>query len=140
RLVVGRRGFAESALVAPGIGEVAPDQLRDRGCARAHLTRIEERPQALRPEAVVGAVPAEPALEARVHQALRVAIDFLEAPAARPPVLPVPAGHVAARAGDGARSREARIVEEPLAERDRVHVPRDPVARVADALRRPRAW
>src|SRR5438034_764820 len=45
----------------------------------AHLARIEYRPHTLRPQAVVRAVPAVPAILADVDQARRVALDLLEA-------------------------------------------------------------
>ena len=79
RLVVGRRRVAEGQrvqalevlVIAQGLGDV-------RGIG-AHLARIEHRPDALRPQRVVAAVPAEPVLQAHVEQA-----GVLRAPVSAP--------------------------------------------------------
>src|SRR5882724_9976892 len=109
------------------------------GSSRSHFPGIEERPDALRPQAVVGAVPAEPAAEADIEHARGVAVHLLEPDAARPAVLEAAEGHVAGRAQHRARAREARLEEQALAERGRLGLPRDAVARIARELRRPGA-
>src|SRR5688500_9985067 len=103
---------------------------RDMSGARSHLARIEERPQALRPQAVLRAVPAVPAIEARVHHGGRVPVDELEAEGARPRVLEAAEGRVAGGAQDRARAREPRLEKELLAERDRRGLSGDAVRRV----------
>src|SRR4051812_34508909 len=95
--------------------------------ARAHLARIEERPDALRPEAVVRAVPAEPAAEAHVQDALRIAVDLFEAEAAGAAVLEAAERRMAGSAQHRARAREARLEEQALAEGDRLELAGDAV-------------
>src|SRR5207237_9929493 len=76
-LVVRRHRSTERALIVRGIARAY--QRRDMRGARAHLARLEERPDALRPETVVRAVPAIAAIERDVQEARRVALRFREA-------------------------------------------------------------
>jgi len=105
--------------------------------AGAHLARIEQRADALRPQAVVAAVPAVPAIKADVHHGRRVAVDRLEAEAARPCVLEVAEGDVAGGAEHRAGAGETRLEEQALAERDRLGLAGDAVARILARCRRP---
>ncbi len=68
-LVVGRGRRAERVAIAVDEIGVAAHRRRDAREVAAHLARIDDRPQALRPQAVAGAVPAEPALQVRVGDA-----------------------------------------------------------------------
>src|SRR5262249_21727306 len=129
---------AEGLAVAAGEIAVAADELRDTRRAHPQLARIEDRVDALRPQAVVRAVPAEPVVVAHVDDAGRVAIDFLEAHGARQAVAPVALGQVAMRAGDLAVHGESPLEEQALAEVDRAAVSRDAVARIVRPGRRPR--
>src|SRR5687767_12649563 len=113
------------------------NHVRDMSGARAHLARIEERPQALRPQAVLRAVPAVPAIEARVHHGGRVPVDELEAEGARPRILEAAEGRVAGGAQHRARAREPRLEKELLAERDRRGLSGDAVRRIGPERRRP---
>jgi hypothetical protein len=79
------------------------------------------------------------AVEAGVDDAERVALAFLEAEAARPAVLEGAEGHVAGGTQHRARSREARLEKQLLAERDGFRPSRDPVAGIGLEPRRPRA-
>src|SRR5436853_209956 len=82
------------------------------------VRRVEQRPEARRPERIVGTVPAVPAVEARVEHAGRVAVDFLQPEAARAPVLPFAIGNVAGGAENRAVARQPRLEEQLLAERN----------------------
>ena len=129
RLVAGGRRRAEHLLVAAGELRVGAHQRRRLRRAPAHLARVEDRPDALRPQAVVGAVPAEPAPVAHVEQARRVAVDLGEAEGARAAVLPGAERHVAGRAQHLAGRRQPRLEEQALAQLDRLRVARGAVAR-----------
>src|SRR5206468_8765335 len=76
----------------PSLHDALPIYMRRR---RLHLARIEKRPDALRPKAVVRAVPAVPAIKARVQHARRIAVEFGEAEAARPAILERAIRHMA---------------------------------------------
>src|SRR5258708_4405388 len=56
----GKRVFFKDAFVTARKKRIRSDETGDVRRARSHLPRIEERADALRPQAVVGAVPAEP--------------------------------------------------------------------------------
>src|SRR5262249_38296004 len=115
-LVVLRDGAAEGLLVV--LREQRAHAPGDVGRARLHFTGIEERPDALRPKAVLRAVPAEPAMKAHIEHRGRVAVDELQAEGARPRVLEMAEGRVAGGAQDRAGAREPRLEKELLAERD----------------------
>ncbi len=107
--------------------------------AAAHLARLEDRADALCPERVARAVPAEPAAVAHVHHARRVALDLGEAERARARVLPAAKRRVAGRAQHLARGRQARLEEEPLAELDRRRISRGAIGRIRRPRRGPRS-
>jgi len=114
---------AEDAAVAAGELGVVPQDARDLCRARAHLLRMANRAQAERPEAVRPAAPAVPALEPRVPQRRRIAHQLVGcARRARPRQLacvgPRLRGLVAAGAGHPAVATQARVEEEPFAERN----------------------
>ena len=137
--VVGGRRRAERALPAAGEVGFGAHDLRDRRRRHAHLARIEQRSEALRPQVVVRAVPAVPALAGDVDDGRRVAVERREPDRLRLAVGPVAARLVAARAGHELVRREPRVEEEPLAERDRVGVAGEPVRRIARRRGRPRS-
>lgn len=139
RFVVCRRRRTERSLPATDVVRVVSDERRRARGTRAHFARIEDRADALRPERVAGAVPAEPALVAHVEEARGVALDLEPAEGARPPVLPVAERNVAGRAVHRRALREPHVEEEPLAERGGIGAARDPVRWIRLPGRRPRA-
>jgi hypothetical protein len=123
---------------------VAARQIRipahKRGHARGiepHLVGIEQRPDALRPQAVVRAVPAEPALHAHVRHAQGVPVGEREPARAREAVGPVALRDVAARARHLAVRGEPPLEEQPLTELDGVLLPRRAIRGVGCERRRP---
>ena len=138
RLVVRGRGAERGGECAPQLGVVA-HQRGDALRARTHLARVEQRPDALRPERVVRAVPAEPAVKADVHHGRRVAVHGLEAERPRAAVGEAAPRLVAGRAEDPAAPRQPRAEEQPLTERDRLGLARPAVGRVARRRLRPRS-
>src|SRR5258706_1146469 len=108
--------------------------MRSRG---AHLPRLEQRPDALRPEILPHAVPAVTAIEGDVEECWRVAFHLLETERARPRVLEGAERRVAARAEHRPRARKPRLEEQALAEGDGFALAGDAVARIARHLRRP---
>src|SRR5262249_18626723 len=88
--------------------------------------------------AVGSAVPAIPALSAQVHDRRRVAIELGYSDAAREVIGPVALGHMAARAGLCAATREALIEEQERAELDRVRFSGDSIGRIGPPRSRPR--
>ena len=130
--------FAECMPVAAGKLAVRADQPRRAAGADAHFAAVEEGPQVLRPQRVLRAVPAEPAVEPQVEQAGRVAVDDPVPAAPRQAVGPGPVRLVAGRAGDRAGDRQARIEEQRPAEGDGGRLAGNPVARIGPRGRRPR--
>src|SRR5258706_9994570 len=110
--------------------------MRSRG---AHLPRLEQRPDALRPEILPHAVPAVTAIEGDVEECWRVAFHLLETERARPRVLEGAERRVAGRAEHRPRARKPRLEEQALAEGDGFALAGDAVARIARPLRRPGA-
>ena len=129
---------AERAPVAAGKLRVGADQPRRAAGADTHFAAVEQGSEILRPERVLRAVPAEPAVEAQVDQAGRVAVDGPVPAAARQAVGPGPVRRVAGCAGDRARERQARIEEQCPAEDDGGRLAGNPVARIGLRGRRPR--
>src|SRR4029079_11846402 len=73
--VVGGRGCgAEAAAIAARELIIVAHELGHVARGRCELARVEDRTNALRPEAVRAARPAEPAAKAHVHQRRDVAI------------------------------------------------------------------
>src|SRR5882672_1121646 len=66
----------EGLTVAAGEIAVAANEFRHARRAHPQLARIEDRVDALRPQTVVRAVPAEPAVITDVDDAGRVAVDL----------------------------------------------------------------
>ena len=130
--------FAERAPVAAGELPVGADQPRRAAGADTHFARVEEGSQVLRPQRVLRAVPAEPAVEAQVEQAGRVAVDDPVPAAARQAVGPGPVRRMTGCAGDRAGDRQAGIEEQRPAEGDGGRFAGDPVARIGLQGRRPR--
>ena len=130
---------AERAPVAAGELPVGADQQRRAAGADAHFTPVEQGAQILRPQRVLRAVPAEPAIETQVEQAGRVAVDGPVPAAARQTVGPGPIGPVAGCAGDRAGERQARLEEQRPAEGDGGRFAGHPVARIGSRGRRPRS-
>ena len=130
--------YAESAPVAAGKLPVGADQPRRAAGADAHFAPVEQGPQVLRPQRILRAVPAEPAVEAQVEQAGRVAVDGPVPAAARQAVGPGPVRRVAGCARDRAGERQARIEEQRPAEGDGGRCAGNPVARIGPRGRRPR--
>ena len=106
-LVVVARRLAEGLAVGLAQVGLAAQRVRQLRQAAAHLARIEQRAQALRPQVVVGAVPAEPALLAHVGQPRRVADARLQALGARQAVAEAARRLVAAGAGQRCRRATA---------------------------------
>ena len=129
---------AESAPVAAGKLTVGADQPRRAAGADAHFAPVEQGPQVLRPQRVLRAVPTEPAVEAQVEEARRIAVDGPVPAAARQAVGPGPVRRVAGCAGDRAGDRQARIEEQHPAEGDGGRLTGHPVARIGPRGRRPR--
>jgi len=135
-VVRGRRASERMAVVArehPRAAHHARHRLR----RHAHLARLQDRPDALRPEVVARAVPAEPMRVPHVGDRRRVAFGDAEAD---PPLVAVGPGLlrlVARGAGDEPVLRQARVEEQPLAERDRAPLCRRAVRRVTRPRRRP---
>ena len=165
KIVERRASGAERLLVRrKRLGDVDGDALRRRrgarcrscrGSADAALRRlgpacairarsppisfdVEYRPQALRPQAVAGAIPAEPVLQARVGDADRVAIDRDAKPAARGrPSVNARAGWWHVAQAMLARARQSRVAKQHRAERDRIGVAGDAIGRIGLPWRRP---
>ena len=105
---------------------------------RPELLVVQDRADAVRPQAVGGARPAKPAVEAQVGERDGVAVDAGEADA---PLAAVGEGArrvVTGGAGALAVSGEARVEEQLPPERDRGRVAGDAIAGVAIERRRPR--
>src|SRR6266446_1888551 len=94
---------------------------------RRQFAGIDDRTQALRPQAVGSAVPAVPALPAQVHERWRVAIELDRSDPAPKVIGPVALGNVAACAGLRAPAGETLIEEQDRAELDRVRFSRNTV-------------
>ena len=137
RLVFLRHRTEHLAVAARKVGIATHERGHLRG-AQAHLARVEQWPDALRPQAVVRPIPAEPPLQPRVLQAGRVAVDARKAERARLAVGPVALGNVAARARHRAVRRQPPLEEQPLAQLDRVALSRDAVRGIGRERRRPR--
>ncbi len=137
-LLVAQRRRAEHFAIAAREFRILAHQFRHLRRARAHLPRVEDRADALRPQAVVRAVPAEPALQPHVGEARRVAVGERDAARARLAVGPVALRQVAARARLLAVGRQPPLEEQPLAELDRVLVPGHAVRGIGPERRRPR--
>src|SRR5437764_10905275 len=110
-LVIRRHQSAERALIVVCVARA--NQRRDMRRGGAHLARLEERPDALRPETVVRAVPAIAAIERDVQEARRVAFRFREAEGGWASVLEMAERLLAARAEERPRAGELRLIEEP---------------------------
>src|SRR5207248_9902197 len=95
--------------------------------------------EALRPKAVVAAVPAIPVIAADVHETRRVALDLRQSEGLGARVLEAAERNVAARAEHRSRPGKTRVEEEPLAERDRARISGDAIGRILPRRRRPRA-
>ena len=137
--IVGAGCLAEGGDVALAQRRCVAHGARHLCQATAHLARIEQRAQALRPQVVVGAVPAVPALQVQVVQRQRVAVAARQACASRPAVAEAQRGLVAAGAGDAAVGRQRRLVEQLPAEGDGRRLAPDPVRRVGLQRRWPGA-
>ena len=105
---------------------------------RGQLARVQDRAQALGPQAVGRTAPSVPAAREQIRERRRIAVDLAHADAAREVVGPVALGHVAARARQRSACGEALIEEEARPEVYGVGLPRDPVARIGLRGRRPR--
>ena len=104
---VGRGRRTERPSIAARELLVVPHQVGDVAGVRSQLPRVEHRPYALRPQAVRGAVPAEPAAEPHVHERRRVAVHLGDRGAARLVVRPVALGNVAGSARELPAPRQA---------------------------------
>ena len=104
----------------------------------AVLARIGQRANAVRPQAVAAAVPAEPAEEPRVDQRRRIAVDRRQADAGPAPIGEQRRRRMATGAGNPPVSRQTRIEEEPLSQRRRFGLAGDAIAGVRRQRRRPR--
>ena len=139
RIVIGGRGGR-----AKGIAVAARELLvaahqgghMARGCRQ--LAPVEDRAQALEPQGVRGAVPAEPARAMKIHQRRRVAVHLRHAGAAPQVVGPVALRVMAGDAGDRSLAGEALIEEQAHPELDRFRFPRDAVAGIPGCGRTPR--
>ncbi len=137
--VVAARWLAEDGGVALAQGRPFTHRLGHLRQVAAHLARLEQRAQALGPQAVVGTVPAEPALPGQVRQAQRVAIAVRHAACGRPAIGEAGARPVAAGARDLGVGRQVPVVEQQLTEGDGRRLPGHAVRRIARDRRRPRA-
>jgi hypothetical protein len=108
-----------------------------RAALPAHFARIEDGAQAGRPQAVVAAVPAEPALVAHVEQARRVADAGSQTARHGAAILKAASRVVATGAGHASAGREARIEKQVMAEAYRRGTGRHPVAGIGRPLQRP---
>src|SRR6185436_15409980 len=102
------------------------------------LARIEQRPQALRPQVVVAAVPAEPAVVAHVDETRRVAVELVDTDAEFESVGETFGWYMAARARPRAIGGQPLVEEQALAERNCRGAARDAVAPIGRPRLRPR--
>ena len=94
-----------------------PDPGRQGGQGVRHLAGGQQRRQRGRPQRIVAAAPAEPALQAHVQHGGRVARALAKAgTGGGPPVLEGPGRHVAAGAAEPPVGRQPCVVEQPAAE------------------------
>ncbi len=135
--VVGIGRFAEGpAVMACQHGFAAQGPRHARRLA-AHFARVEDGPQAGRPQTVVAAIPAEPALVAHIEQARRVA-DAGDQPARHgAAILEAARRVVATGAGQAPAGRKARMEKQIMAEAYRRGMGRHPVAGIGGPLQRP---
>ena len=118
--------FVEAAQLAG-----RPDDGGDMLGARAHFARIDDRLQALRPEAVGAPVPREPALEPDVQERGRVAVERREAQRLLAAIGPAAIGNVAGGAAHRAGRGQPGLEEEALPQGDGGRLARHAIARVA---------
>ena len=136
--VVRAQRCAECLPVGAGEAGVRTDQTSRARRPDTHFALVQKRPQILRPQIILRAVPAEPAVETQVEQAEGVAVDRPVAPAARPSVRPALRRPVAGGAGDRSGDRQTRVEEQHPPERNGGRLARNPVARIDHDRRRPR--
>ena len=135
---LGRHRVTVCLRVEAGEAGVGADHRRHVLGARAHLARVEDRLNALRPEAVRASVPREPAVMRRVQDGGGIALErrqSLRSCAGRRSTRA--AGIVTACARHRAADRQAPVEEEPLAERNGRGIARCAVALIACGRRRP---
>jgi hypothetical protein len=126
--------------VVAGKGGIATQYPRRARRASSHLPPVEDGPQAGRPQVVMAAVPAEPALVAHVEQTRRVACarrpgrdSWRGRPGSRV------RGSMAGGAGDAAVGRQAWFEEQVVAEADCSGIAGGAIAGIRRPCRRPGA-
>src|SRR5579862_2222183 len=99
---------------------------------------IEQRPHALRPQIVIRAVPAEPAVITHVEQARSVAVDFFEPDAQFASIDEILVRRVTTRARQRIAAGQPLLEEQALAQCNCRGLAGNAIARIARPRQRPR--
>ena len=117
-LVVATGPVAEGFFVAARKHGIAAQQFGSSRRSAAHLARVDQRADALGPERVACSIPAEPVEVANVPQRRCPAIELDRSACLGEPVAPLAARLVAGGAAHAPVARQARFVEQMLAQHD----------------------